>query len=169
MPTEPADFDCRSAAQTLRLRFRDWVWPISIAIAVAIPYLGRSNGAYAVGSVTYYASTCGLPVFIAALFVAGFRWCWVGRLRPRAADRCERCGYPTTGLGGGDAEACCPECGARVALLRSAASRSRLRESIAGVPLVRFLLDLPGLLLMLFPIWIVVTVVLMVAGVIDAD
>ena len=167
MPKEPPDFDCRNAWQVLRLRLRDWMWPAALAIVVVIPFLGRSSGTYQIGSVTYYANVFGPLVMLSAIVFAGVRWCCIGHLRPRRADRCARCGYPTTGLDESDPASRCPECGADAAARRLPAPRSRIRAIFGGASLARWLVDLPGVLLLLVPVYVIVMIVLMIFGVID--
>lgn len=167
MPKEPPDFDCRSALQVLRLRLRDWMWPTAIAIIVVIPFLGRSDGPYKIGSITYYANVYGPWVMLFAIVFAGVRWCWIGHLRPRGANRCARCGYPTTGLDESDPTSRCPECGADPATRQGPTRRSLFRETFGGVSILRWLLDLPGVLLLLVPVYVIVMLVLIIYGVID--
>ncbi len=69
----------RSWPSHLLQRFCDWQWPAALAAAYGIVLLGRSESPYRIGSVTYYANTIGLPLFLALLVFAGFRWCWLGR------------------------------------------------------------------------------------------
>ena len=169
MPKEPPDFDCRNAWQVLRLRFRDWMWPTAIAVAIAIPIAGRTGGeTYKIGSITDYANSFGaLMLWLAAIFFTGFRWCMVGRLRPRDRHRCARCGYPTTGLDDRDPSSLCPECGAEATTRHVPTLRSTLREAFRGVPISRYLIDLPGILVMLYPVLGIVAMLLMIFGVID--
>jgi len=169
MPKEPPDFDCRSAWQVLRLRLRDWMWPTAIAVAIAIPIAGRTGGeTYKIGSITDYANSFGaLMLWLAAIFFTGFRWCMVGRLRPRDRHRCARCGYPTTGLDDRDPTSLCPECGADATTRRVPTIRSGLRETFRGVPIRRYLIDLPGILVMLYPLLGIVAMLLMIFGVIE--
>jgi hypothetical protein len=152
MPMEPPDFDCRSASQVLRLRFRDWMWPAAIAVAMLIPILGRTGGEpYRAGSVTYYMNTKETAfVWLAAIAFAGVRWCWIGRWRARGSGVCRQCGYPTTGLDESDSASRCPECGADAATSRRPSPRWRIRETFGGASLARCLLHLPGLLLLLY-------------------
>ena len=167
MPTEPPEFDCRSTLQVLRLRFRDWMWPTALAIVVAITVLNRVALPREPGLIALVLYAFGPWIWIAALVFAGARWCWIGRLRPRGADRCARCGYPTTGLDESDPASRCPECGADAAARRLPAPRSRVRGSFAGVSLARWLIDLPGVLLLLVPVYVIVMLVLIIYGVID--
>ena len=169
MPKEPPDFDCRSAWQVLRLRFRDWMWPAAIAVAVAIRIAGHTGGEpYKIGSITDYANSFGaLMLWLAAIFFAGFRWCMVGALRSRDRNRCARCGYPTTGLDDRDPSSLCPECGADATARAVPTMRSTLREAFRGVPISRYLIDLPGILVMLYPVLGIVAMLLMIFGVID--
>ncbi|MHC5211792.1 MAG: hypothetical protein ACYTG2_13820 [Planctomycetota bacterium] len=88
MTAQPADVDCRSALQVLRLRLHDWMWPTALAAAIAIVFLGSHSGTYRIGSVTYYANTYGPPLFVALLLFAGVRWCWIGR--PGVGDPAQR-------------------------------------------------------------------------------
>jgi hypothetical protein len=169
MPKEPPDFDCRSAWQVFRLRLRDWMWPTAIAVAIAIPIAGRTGGeTYKIGSITDYANSFGaLVLWLAAIFFAGFRWCMVGALRSRDRNRCARCGYPTTGLDDRDPSSLCPECGADATARAVPTMRSTLREAFRGVPISRYLIDLPGILVMLYPVLGIVAMLLMIFGVID--
>ena len=160
LPKEPPDFDCRNPADVLRLRLRDWCWPTAAVIAVAIPFLGRSSGlTYQIGSLAYYANTYGLLVFLPAIFLAGLRWCWVGRLRPRDPNRCGQCSYRLDWMNAEPGPRHCPECGA-------AASGSTGRRR---VPIARLLLDLPGILAMLLPIGLAVMLMLAMLGLLDLD
>ena len=160
LPKEPPDFDCRNPADVLRLRLRDWCWPTAAVIAVAIPFLGRSSGlTYQIGSLAYYANTYGLLVFLPAIFLAGLRWCWVGRLRPRDPNRCGHCNYRLDWMNAEPGPRHCPECGA-------AASGSTGRRR---VPIARLLLDLPGILAMLLPIGLAVMLMLAMLGLLDLD
>jgi hypothetical protein len=156
LPKEPPNFDCRDAGQVLRQRFRDWWWPAAVVIAVVIPILGQSNGPYRIGSVTYYANTFGLPIFLAAILFAGLRWCWIGRLRPGDPTRCGHCDYPLDWMDSARGPQRCPECGG------DASAKRR-------VPLSRILLDVPGVLAVLFPILVVAMVLLAMLGVIELD
>ena len=167
MPTEPPDFDCRNPVQVLRLRFRDWMWPTALAIAVAIPFLGQSNGTYRIGSVTYYANTYGPSIFLAAIVFAAARWYWIGRLRPFASDRCPRCGYSTTGLDAAGSAVRCPECGTEAGPGRSASQPARFRERFRAAPISRLLLDLPSVVAAGFVAWVLVVIGLIVFGVVD--
>jgi len=159
LPKEPPNFDCRDAGQVLRLRLRDWLWPAAVAIAVAIPILAQSKGPYRIGSVTYYASTYGPPLFLAAILFAGLRWCLIGRLRPRDPSRCGQCNYPLDWLAPSRGPQRCPECGA------DASARQTKRR----VPFNRLLLDLPGLLAVLFTICVVAMLLLAMLGVIELE
>lgn len=159
LPKEPADFNCRDAGHVLRLRLRDWMWPATVVVAVAIPILAQSNGPYRIGSVTFYANTYGPPLFLGAIFFAGLRWCWIGRLRPRDPTRCADCNYPLDWLDPSRGPQRCPECGAD-----ASAQWPRRR-----LPLSRLLLDLPGLLAMLFCGWVVTILLLAIFGVIELD
>ena len=160
MPKEPPDFDHRDTVAVLLLRLRDWCWPVAIAIAVTIPILGRtSGGAYKIGSITYYANTYGLCIFLPAIFIAGLRWCWIGRMRSAAPNHCLRCGYHLEGAVSEAGVQCCPECGAD----QSTAGKRR------RIPLMRLLLDLPGILAMLLPIGLAVMLMLAMLGILDLD
>ena len=164
MPKLPPNFDPLDPRAVLRLRFRDWMWPAAVAVAVAIPLLGWSDGPYRIGSVTYYASMLGLPVFLAASLFAGLRWCWIGRVGRRAANLCGRCGYPLDRLAAAGGPPRCPECGT-VASTSTTGRRVPFRE----IPPIRLLIDLPGVLAILFPLLTVGLVVLAVIGVINID
>jgi hypothetical protein len=160
LPIQPPNFDCRDPMDVLRLRLRDWWWPTAAVIAMAIPFLGRSSGlTYQIGSLAYYANTYGLLVFLPAIFLAGLRWCWVGRLRPRDPNRCGHCNYRLDWMNAEPGPRHCPECGA-------AASGSTGRRR---VPIARLLLDLPGILAMLFPIGLAVMLMLAMLGLLDLD
>jgi hypothetical protein len=106
-------------------------------------------------------------LWLAAIFFAGFRWCMVGALRSRDRNRCARCGYPTNGLDDRDPSSLCPECGADATTRHVPTMRSTLREAFRGVPISRYLIDLPGILVMLYPVLGIVAMVLMIFGVID--
>jgi predicted RNA-binding Zn-ribbon protein involved in translation (DUF1610 family) len=164
MPTEPPDFDCCNAGQVLRLRFRDWMWPLAILMNVGILVLVRAvatSGPYRIGSLTFFVNIYGPPLMLVLFPLAGARWCWLGRVRRMPAGRCAACGYHLTGLTG--AEVRCPECGlADVAAGATASKRPRRR-----VPLSRWLIDLPGLFLIVATAIIFVGAVLMMMGVID--
>jgi hypothetical protein len=129
MAAKPADVDSRSAVVVLRLRLLDWMWPSAVALAIVIALLGRHSGTYRIGSITYYANTYGVPLFLGLLAFAGIRWCWIGRLS-----------------------------------LRDPAQRARGR-----LPIARLLLDLPGVLVTGYAVWIVAMLVLGLFGVIDLD
>lgn len=113
LPIQPPNFDCRDPMDVLRLRLRDWWWPTAAVIAMAIPFLGRSSGLTCqIGSLAYYANTYGLLVFLPAIFLAGLRWCWVGRLRPRDPNRCGHCNDRLDWMNAEPEPRQCPECGA---------------------------------------------------------
>jgi hypothetical protein len=172
MPAEPPTFDCRSARQVLRLRCRDWLWPTAIAIAVAITVLGRTGGEpYRIGSVTDYMNTKEAKfVWLAAIAFAGARWCWIGRWRARSSECCRRCGYPTNGFHESDPASRCPECGADAAARWRPSPRSRVRETFGGASLARWLLDLPGLLVLLYGVvGLVLFVLIIVFRVVQID
>ena len=164
MPKDPPNFDRRDAWRVLRLRFRDWMWPAAVVIAVVIPFLGRSNGAYQVGSLTYYANTFGLPLFLAAIAFAGVRWCWIGWCwtgwhPDRDPTRCGQCDYPIQWMESVPGPRCCPECG----------TDGSLPPTRRGIPLTRLLLDVPGLLAVLFPLSLFAMLLLAILGVIELD
>ena len=161
MPKEPPNFDCRDAIAVLLLRLRDWCWPVAIASAVTIPILGRTNGvAYKIGSIAYYANTpCAVLAFFLLFFIAGLRWCWIGRIRPYGPGRCRKCGYRLIWTRTSPVPERCPECGEATAV----PTRGR-RISIA-----RRLVDLPGVLAMLVPIGFLVMILLAVVGLLDLD
>ncbi|HAW94926.1 MAG TPA: hypothetical protein DCX60_01500 [Phycisphaerales bacterium] len=78
MPKEPPNFECRDAGQVLRLRFRDWMWPLALGLpfVVSTPFLGYSNGPCRIGSLTYYVNVDGLlllfgPFCLILLLVMG--------------------------------------------------------------------------------------------------
>ena len=145
-----------------RLRLRDWCWPVTAVIAVAIPFLAvtlSTGGAYRIGSVTYHLNTQGPIVFLLATFIAGLRWCWIGRLRASDPNRCLECHYRLDHLNVDERPRRCPECGRRASTMP--ASRR--------IPVARLLVDLPGVLAMLFPIGIVVIILLSILGFIDLD
>lgn len=167
MPKEPPEFDCRSVRQVLRLRLKDWLWPLALGVAIAVPLLGRTDGPYRIGSPTYYIQTLGPLVWLGAIMFAGMRWAWVGRMRPRCGDSCARCGYSLDGLGARDPRTPCPECGAHGRAREVATVWSYARQSFAGLTLARALIDLPLLIALLFPLWILVALALMLLGVID--
>jgi hypothetical protein len=161
LPKEPPSFDCRDAIAVLLLRLRDWYWPVAIAIAVTIPLLARTNGAaYKIGSITYYAnSPCAVLTFFLLFFIAGLRWCWIGRIRPHASGRCQQCGYRLDGAETGPEPPRCPECGEAVA----APPRRR------RIPVARRLVDLPGVLAMLIPVGFILIILLALVGLLDFD
>lgn len=171
MPVDSRDCDGRDPAQVLRLRFRDWVWPSALALAIILPVLKSVlvPPPYRIGSPEDYLLLCGLPVWLLAMFVAGARWCWIGRMRPRREDCCGRCGYPTRGLDPSDALGRCPECGTRFAASHPGTRRSVFRRRFEGLTFLRALLDLPGLLLMSFPAYVVTLLLLVTLGVIEID
>ncbi len=172
VPKVPPDFDCCHAGQVLRLRFRDWMWPLAILTCVGVFVASRPtspNGVYRIGSLTYYANMLGPLVVFVLVPLAGARWCWLGRVRPMPAGRCGGCGYDLAGLAAAGASGGgvrCPECGVvdSLAVVGAGAATRRPRRR---VPLVRRLIDLPGLLLMLTWLYMVVAVVLIIFGVID--
>lgn len=146
----------------LRVRLRDWCWPFAVVIAVAIPFLGvtlSTGGTYRIGSFTYHLNTQGPIVFLLATFIAGLRWCWIGRLRAPDPNRCIGCHYRLDWLNPDEMPQRCPECGRNAS--RMPASRR--------IPVARLLLDLPGVLAMLFPIGIVGLILLSILGFIDLD
>ncbi|MAC74407.1 MAG: hypothetical protein CMJ22_02320 [Phycisphaerae bacterium] len=161
MPKEPPNFDCRDAIAVLLFRLRDWCWPVAIAVAVTIPILGGTGGGtYKVGSLTYYANTpCAVLTFFLVIFIAGLRWCWVGRIRAHGPGRCRHCGYRLDWVEAGAEPQRCPECGEA-----TSATRPARRISIA-----RLLVDLPGVLAMLVPIGFLVMILLAVVGLLDLD
>jgi DNA-directed RNA polymerase subunit RPC12/RpoP len=167
MPKEPPHFDCRSAWAVLRLRLKDWMWPAAIAGAIAIPYLGRTAGPYRIGSFTYYFQHFSPFLWLALVMFAGFRWSWIGRMRPRDRGACPRCGYRLDGLDARDPAARCPECGTDAATRRMLAARPSLRRTFDGLTLARALLDLPALLAVLLPVLLVTLLVLMIFGFIE--
>jgi hypothetical protein len=165
MPKPPPDFDPLDPLAVLRLRFRDWMWPAAVAVAVAIPLLQRWNAPYQAGSVSFYANVVLGPwILLAASLFAGLRWCWIGRIGRRAADLCGRCGYPLDRLAAASGPPRCPECGT-VASARTTGRRIPFRE----IPPLRLLLDVPGVLAILFPLLIVGLLMLVVTGVITID
>jgi hypothetical protein len=172
VPKVPPDFDCCHAGQVLRLRFRDWMWPLAILTCVGVFVASRPtspNGVYRIGSLTYYANMLGPLVVFVLVPLAGARWCWLGRVRPMPAGRCGGCGYDLAGLAAAGASGGgvrCPECGVvdSLAVVGAGAATRRPRRR---VPLVRRLIDLPGLLLMLTWLYMVVAVGLIIFGVID--
>ena len=146
----------------LRLRLRDWLWPAATLIAVTIPFLAvalTNGGTYQIGSFAYYLNTDGQLVFLLAIFIAGLRWCWIGRLRAPDPNRCLGCHYRLDGLDTDETPKRCPECG----LKGSTVPAGR------RIPIARLLLDLPGVLAMLFPIGIIVIILLGILGLIDLD
>jgi hypothetical protein len=169
MPREPDNFDCRSVRQVLFLRLRDWMWPSALAVVVTVPLMFQTDasGTYRIGSVAHFVSIFGPPIMLMAIVFAGLRWCWLGHLRPRDANCCARCGYPIGKVHHAEGAARCSECGATSTIQRTATLRTLIRESFRGVSLARFLLDVPGLLLLLLPLSIFVIVTLIVVGVID--
>ena len=89
VPKVPPDFDCCHAGQVLRLRFRDWMWPLAILTCVGVFVASRPtspNGVYRIGSLTYYANMLGPLVVFVLVPLAGARWCWLGRVRPAVAS-----------------------------------------------------------------------------------
>ena len=168
MPTEPPEFDCRSTLQVLRLRFRDWMWPTALAIVVAITVLNRVALPREPGLIALVLYAFGPWIWIAALVFAGARWCWIGRLRPRGANQCARCGYPTAGLDDSDPASRCPECGAGPDDRRTPTAGLPFLASIRGAPITR-LIDLPGLLALLFAIFMFTMLMLIVFGVVVID
>lgn len=164
MPKKPPNFDCRSTAQVLRLRFRDWMWPSALALTIAIPFAGRSSGPYPIGSLTYYANTLGPPLMLAALTFTGIRWCtlgwcWIGATPRRDPTRCAQCDYPLAGLEPCQGPQICPECGTD-----TCTPPTWSRPSIT-----RTLIDLPGLLLASLPIFLIAILMLALFGLIDLD
>lgn len=166
---EPKNFDCRSASQVLALRLRDWMWLTAVAVAMVIPLLALVNGseAYRIGSFTFYLNTYGPLTMLAASFIAGLRWCWLGHLRPSDARRCAICGNPLAGPGDSQLDARCSGCGADATTQRTPTPRSWIRESFHGVRIARLAIDLPGMLLLLYPLFVLVMVILMLFGVVD--
>jgi hypothetical protein len=164
LPKYPPHFDRREAGCVLRLRFRDWMWPAAIVIAAVIPFLGQSNGPYRIGSLTYYANTIGPPLFLAAIAFAGARWCsigwcWIGWDPDRDRTHCGHCDYPLHWMESVHGPRCCPECGTDV-------SSPPTRRAI---PLPRVLLDVPGLLAVLFPLSLFAMMLLATLGMIEFD
>ena len=161
LPKEPPNFDCRDAIAVLLLRLRDWCWPLAIASAVTISLLARTNGvAYKVGSITDYAnSPCALLTFFLLIFIAGLRWCWVGRVRAHGPGRCRHCGYRLDWMETGAEPQRCPECGEATSAARPA----------RRIPIARLLVDLPGVLAMLVPTGFVVMILLAFVGLLDFD
>lgn len=170
MPKEPADFDCRSVRQVLRLRFRDWMWPTAVAIVVLIPLVARAvtdpSGTYRIGSLPFYLNVYGPFILLAAMTFAGLRWCWLGHLRPRKGRRCARCGYPSPETATPAPDARCSECGADAIAQRTYTAGSLLRECFRGVTLGRLAIDLPGLLILGFLALVLVLITLIAFGVI---
>jgi|GEM_PF-905560 len=186
MPKEPNNFDCRSVRQVLNLRFRDWMWPTAVAIAILIPWVANAQndaelhaafanaqsdlpGAYRIGSLSYYLNAYGPLIVLAAIGVGGVRWCWLGHLRPREDGRCAECGYPTGGFADSPPNARCSECGADATVQRTPTVRSWLRESFRGVTVARVAIDLPGLLILGFLALVLVLITLVEFGVIPSD
>jgi hypothetical protein len=164
MPKKPPNFDCRSVGQVLRLRLRDWMWPSALALVIAIPFAGRSSGPYPIGSLTYYANTLGPPLMLAAMIFAGIRWCtlgwcWIGATPQRDPTRCAHCDYLLAGLDAHQGPQRCPECGTD-----TTTPPTWRRPSIA-----RMLIDLPGVLLASFPIFLIAILMLALFGLIDLD
>ena len=145
----------------LLLRIRDWCWPLAIAIAVTIPLLGRTNGgAYKIGSITYYANTpCAVLTFFLLFFVAGLRWCSIGRIRPYGPGRCRTCGYRLVWTETSAVPERCPECGDATAV------KTRGRR----ITIARRLVDLPGVVAMLIPVGFIVMILLAMVGLFDLD
>ena len=169
MPNEPSDFDCRSALQVLRLRFRDWMWPTALAIVVAITVLNRSALPREPGVISFLLGVFGPWMLVGAIAFAGVRWCWIGRLRPRGANQCARCGYPTTGLDDSDPASRCPECGAGPDDRRTPTAGASFLASIRGASISRWLIDLPGLLGLLVAIFMFTMLMLIVFGIVVID
>ena len=169
MPKEPSDFDCRSASKVLRLRFRDWMWPTALAIVVAIPVLNHSDWPRSIGPIAFSIGVFGPWIWIGAIAFAGVRWCSIGRLRPRGANQCARCGYPTTGLDDSDPASRCPECGAGPDDRRTPTAGASFLASIRGASISRWLIDLPGLLGLLFAIFMFTMLMLIVFGIVVID
>lgn len=165
MPSKPADFDCRNTGQVLRLRMRDWMWPVAVIFAVTIPIMGsRTSGPYAIGSPTFYLNVWGPKVMLAAVFFAGVRWCslgwcWIGAAPRSDPSRCAHCDYHLGGLCAERGPLRCPECG-----IDTATPPSWRRPSIA-----RTLIDLPGLLLALLPVFLIALLMLVLLRLIDVD
>ena len=90
---------------------------------------------------------------VLATFVAGVRWCWIGRMRPRREGCCGRC----------------PECGTGFAASHPGTQRSGFLRRFEGLTFLRALLDLPGLLLMSYPAFVVTLFLLVILGVIEID
>ena len=151
MPKPPHHFDSRNALEVLRLRFRDWMWPVAVGLIIAIPFLGRTNGGvYKVGSFTYYMNTYAPLVWLAAFVFVGVRWFWIGRLQPRRPGYCGQCNYPISR----NNAAICSECGA---------DKKRM-TSTRPISKARILIDLPSLLFLLPPMFVVIFIMLEVFG-----
>ncbi len=156
MPKQPLHFDSRNISDVLRLRFRDWQWPLAVIVVVAIPFLGHTNGTYQIGSITYYATTpYAYVVWLAALVFIGIRWFAIGRLRPRIAGMCGRCNYL---ISGSDSQRC-PECGADKNAL----------ESTRRVSFARIVIDIPSVFILSIPVWSIGMIILGMFGIIDLD
>jgi hypothetical protein len=109
-----------------------------------------------------------LPLaWLACIMFAGIRWSWIGRMRPPSEPCCPQCGYRLNGHGTDEQPVQCPECGARGHVRDPLTARSYLRRSMMGLTLGRVLIDLPLLLSILLPMWVVVMIVLMLLGVIE--
>ena len=132
-----------------------------IASAVTIPILGRTNGAaYKIGSIAYYANTpSAVLAFFLLFFIAGLRWCWIGRIRPYGPGRCRKCGYRLIWTRTSPVPERCPECGEATSAARPA----------RRIPIARLLVDLPGVLAMLVPTGFVVMILLAFVGLLDFD
>ena len=140
----------------IRLRFRDWMWPLALIVVVAIPYLGHTNGTYKIGSITYYANEpYAYLLWLAALVFVGIRWFAIGMLRPRISGMCGRCNYQISR----SESQCCPECGAD----------EKVMNATRRISIARILIDLPSVVCILFPMCIVVMSVLLAVGIIDGD
>ena len=155
MPKPPDHFDSRNALEVLRLRFRDWMWPVAVCLIIAIPialsFFGRMNGGvYKIGSFTYYINTYGVWIWLAAFVFVGVRWFWIGRLQPRRPGYCGQCNYPISR----NNAAICSECGA---------DKKRM-TSTRPISKARILIDLPSLLFLLPPMFVVVFIMLEVFG-----
>ena len=156
VPKPPLHFDSRNPIEVLRLRFRDWMWPVAVVLIIAIPFLGRTNGGvYKVGSFTYYMNTYAPLAWLAAFVFVGVRWFWIGRLQPRRPGYCGQCNYPVSG---NDA-VICPECGAD----------EKVMTATRRISIARILIDLPSVVCILFPIFITVMIALSISGIIDGD
>lgn len=167
MPKEPPNFDCRDVGQVLRLRFRDWMWPLALAFVVAIPFLGYSNGTYRIGSLTYYVNVYGSRLFFPAMAFVGLRWCLLGRLRRSHDTHCVQCNYPLDWSASAVDVERCPECG--LSSSKHTKRQVSLKHLLVGVSFKRLLIDLPGLLLLLIPISLIVLLLLGTMGLIDLD